>query len=254
MNLLPPGQEKTMPQFYDCTCRLRLRGPDAEELKRLATELAHLTDERDDVLRALLADDPHEEHVALLLAAEDVASARRLAREIVRDVEQQLVLRFGLGAASAETLIIRETRVDANRRLRVVPDDGFGRRLVQGHAQLVRLSPVEAEAALAELGTAGPGGAPSHEDVLAKLDEWRVLATYEIEAVESHALRLRFTRLPQHLEAFAEDVLLFCPQVTDEVDALDDLHDADPAEVARVAVQGIADNLRGEPTLRLWWD
>jgi len=249
---------------FDCSCALRLRSEDADALARLATSLDRLGDERDGVLRALFARGEAEgDRLDLVLSTADVASARRLAREIVAEIETHLRVRLGEDAVQAGALHIRTSAEVAPalpfERPSGEPCDGFEQRLGAGHRAYA--SPrgaaiADPERALTEAGTSGPGGQPTTAEVLAKLDEWRVLvpAGFDVVEVGPHHLTLRFAGLPRQLQTFAEDVLLFCPQVTDEVDILEEIVDAPAELVAHVAVNGIADLLRDGGTLRLWWD
>ena len=178
-----------------------------------------------------------------------------MAKDIQAEIEQFLVVRFGLDAVRSEAVVIRELpTASSTNRLGTPLEDGFEERLVARLRQF-RREPIEDPVArIRALGTCGPSGHPTTEDILAKLDEWRVYSTFDVVDVGRTNVALYFRELPQQLHRFAEEVLLFCPAVTDEVDDLDELEHAAPAVVARIATEGIAANLRTDPTLRMWWD
>ena len=243
-----------MPQLFDCSCRLRVDVQDPSELHQLVASFARLADEREDVLGALFEEGQGAEIVDLTLSAQDVATARSMAKGILSEIEQHLTVRFGPQAVVAEEVVIRAADRPSLGRLGTVPDDGFSESI---HAELRRLRrhPVEGpETAMREFQTSRPEGFPSTDQILARIEEWRVFSEFDVVDVGSANITLYFHRLPQQLMRFAEEVLLFCPEVTDEVDFLDDCDDAHPALIARLAVEGIAENLRETRTLRLWWD
>ncbi len=243
-----------MPQIYDCSCQLRIQTRDAAELHQLVSSFERLTDERGDIVGALFATNQEGERVDLMLKAEDVAAARHQAKSVLSEIEQFLSVRYGPGAVQTEAVLIREVDVTPTRRLGTPPNDGYSASVQAGLRRFRRHAIEDPDAAIHETETAGPEGTPSTQEILARLDSWRVFSNFDVVDVGTSNVTLFFQELPKQLHNFAEEVLLFCPEVTDEVDALDDMENATALEIARVTVEGIAENLRREKTLRLWWD
>ncbi|MFT5290981.1 MAG: hypothetical protein ACI8QS_000959 [Planctomycetota bacterium] len=243
-----------MPQIYDCSCQLRIQTRDSRELHQLVSSFERLTDERGDIVSALFANTKEGERVDLMLKAEDVAAARNQAKSVLVEIEQFLSVRYGPGTVHTEAVLIREVDVNPTRRLGTPPDDGFSPN-IQAELRRFRRHPIEGpDATIRETQTAGPDGTPSTLEILARLDAWRVFSKFDVVDVGTSNVTLHFQELPKQLHTFAEEVLLFCPEITDEVDDLDAMENASSLEIARVAVEGIAENLRREKTLRLWWD
>ena len=103
------------------------------------------------------------------------------------------------------------------------------------------------------------------KDIIDKLREWEKLSTFNVLGVGSEWISIRFQALPTDLEAFAEDLYDFCPDVLDQslVKMLpDELADYEEAEMLDFIedeldeqdIKELANYIATERKLFLWWD
>lgn len=103
------------------------------------------------------------------------------------------------------------------------------------------------------------------KDIIDKLIDWEKLSVFNILGVGSEWVSLRFRALPPNLEAFAEDLYDFCPDVLDQSlvkmlpDELadyeeDEMLDFIEDELDDQDIKELANYIATERKLFLWWD
>lgn len=106
--------------------------------------------------------------------------------------------------------------------------------------------------------TAGGGEGLGTEDIIHQLEDWERRCEFEILAVSADQVELVFRRLPEDVDAFADDVYAFCPDVIGQTylgppiagGDVDDYMEAIDEQTA----SDLARALERERRLVLWWD
>jgi hypothetical protein len=104
--------------------------------------------------------------------------------------------------------------------------------------------------------TDGANQGLSTTDIVNRLREWREHSEFDVVEAGGAHVTLAFTRLPDDVEAFAEEVYDFCPDTVDQDYLGPDTDDVDEYEdfLEQQTVQDLTIFLGRERQLRLWWD
>ena len=89
------------------------------------------------------------------------------------------------------------------------------------------------------MGTCGADYDITNAEIIKKLKAWEKTCSFEITGAESDMLQAVFTRPPEDMDAFADEVFRFCP---------------DAVEQGTENVEGLAEEMKQDNTLYMWWD
>ncbi len=122
---------------------------------------------------------------------------------------------------------------------------------------------------LRDKGTAGENFELTTDDIISRLEQWMEISSFEITDASEDSLSIKFSRLPEELEEFAEDIYDFCPDVVDQgFAAMDDFEDDDSEESEEMmeltegldpedpdfGLKVLVKALERDKALDLWWD
>ncbi len=127
-------------------------------------------------------------------------------------------------------------------------------------------------ALLREKQTQGANYDLTTEDIIARLDQWTEICSFKITDADVDSVSLQFTKLPDDLDEFAEDVYDLCPDVVEQgfgvfdefaeeetengvvsadlAELMEGLDPEDPDFGLKVMVKA----LERDKVLQLWWD
>ncbi len=251
-----------MGRIFDCRCECRLGGDDPAAIHAAACEFVKLPDGHPDVIEASFWRLNRREIILLAIAAPDEATACRMAAGIVSEIERVLKSRCGLGSLRPGLIAVQpapQTPVPAMAQIRelLAPAAAGGpdgaRRWTTASRELLD----EPYAALQAAGTRSASCNLETDDIIARLRTWEDRIPLHIVDVGPGHVTIVFDRLPADVETFAAEAIEFCPDLCDEdlVESLD-LNDlVEPGlELIQAAIDHVADTLRRDRTLHLWWD
>lgn len=123
-------------------------------------------------------------------------------------------------------------------------------------------------ALIREAGTASENHGLTTEEIIARLEEWKEFCDFEVVDAEEDSVTLKFKKLPDDLDNFAEEIYDFAPDVVDqEFGAFDDIDDEDEDEEGRhelvdepdpsdpdFGLKALINSLRRDKRLQLWWE
>ena len=126
---------------------------------------------------------------------------------------------------------------------------------------------------LREQGTSAPNYDITTEQVIEKLSNWDDAYGIRLSDVGEDRVTVHFDRLPENLDALADDIDEFCPDAVAQgfecfPDMLEDADNLDPEMVANIreladgidfedadfGFQLLKKSLRKDRTIGLWWD
>ncbi|MFQ3578339.1 MAG: DUF4253 domain-containing protein [Verrucomicrobiia bacterium] len=111
------------------------------------------------------------------------------------------------------------------------------------------------------------------EDIIARLEQWSEICSFTITDADADSVSLHFTKLPEDLDEFAEDIYDLCPDVVDQgfgvfdefaeeeeaengeisadlLELMEGLDPSDPDFGLKVMIKA----LERDKVLQLWWD
>jgi hypothetical protein len=251
-----------MGRIFDCRCECRLGGDDPAAVHAAACEFMRLRDEHPDVIDASFWRLNWREVILLAIAAPDDGTACRLAAGIVGEIEQTLTCRFGADVLRPGLIAVQPaspTPVPAMAQIReLLAPVGAGRRADARPQEPASREPLdEPYAALHAAGTRSASCDLETNDIIARLQAWEEYVPLHIVDVGPGHVTITFDRLPDDVETFVAEAIEFCPDLCDEDLAgnldLDDLEEPG-VELVQAAIDYVADALRRDRALQLWWD
>lgn len=124
-------------------------------------------------------------------------------------------------------------------------------------------------ALIREAGTSSETHGLTTDEIISRLEEWKEFCDFEVVDAEPDSVTLKFKKLPDDLENFAEEVYDFAPDVIeqdygdfdddlddeteDEAGERDEEEDLDPDD-PDFGLKLLVSSLRREKRLQLWWD
>ncbi len=119
-----------------------------------------------------------------------------------------------------------------------------------------------------EAGTASEYHDLSTEEIIARLEEWKEFCDFDVVDAEEDSVTLKFKKLPEDLESFAEEIYDFAPDVVDqEFGTFDDIDDEDEdsedmheladdvaSDDPDFGLKVLINSLRRDKKLQLWWE
>jgi hypothetical protein len=128
-------------------------------------------------------------------------------------------------------------------------------------------------ASIRQAGTSGPNFDIDNAVVLAELTRWQSLCTFTVTAARGDGADIEFTTLPKDMDAFAQDLYKFCPDLVDQgtgclhemLEAMEEMGEEPSPSMLELAegidfsdenygVEVLKREILQKKSVSLWWD